>query len=120
MKSYQEFIVWQKSMKLVTQIYKLSSDFPQNEQFGLTSQLRRSSVSIPSNIAEGFGRNSSKEFVRFLQISMGSIFEVQTQLQISKNLEFISNEKFNIIFSDAVEIEKMLKALIKSIKSKSS
>lgn len=86
MKSYNELIVWQKAMNLVTQIYKLSSDFPQNEQFGLTSQLRRSSVSIPSNIAEGFGRNTKNEFIRFLQISMCSLFEYKHNWKFLKTL----------------------------------
>ena len=116
MNSFRELKVWQKAMNLVTNIYTTTTNFPQNEQFGLTSQIRRSSVSIPSNIAEGFGRNTKNEFVRFLRISIGSLFELQTQLEISKNLNFITFEKFDNILSDSIEIEKMLKALIKSIK----
>ena len=118
MNNFRELKVWQKAMNLVTNIYSITSKFPQNEQFGLTSQIRRSSVSIPSNIAEGFGRNTKNEFVRFLRISIGSLFELQTQLEISKNLEFITIEIFNKMLSESVEIEKMLKALIKSIKAK--
>ena len=116
MNSFRELKVWQKAMILVTNIYTITSKFPQNEQFGLTSQIRRSSVSIPSNIAEGFGRNTKNEFVRFSRISIGSLFELQTQLEISKNLEFISLEEFNKMLFESIEIEKMLKALIKSIK----
>ncbi len=118
MNNFRELKVWQKAMNLVTNIYANTSIFPQNEQFGLTSQIRRSSVSIPSNIAEGFGRNTKNEFVRFLRISIGSLFELQTQLEISKNLNFITLEKFDNILSDSIEIEKMLKALIKSIQNK--
>ena len=120
MNNFRDIIVWQKAMILVTDIYNISSDFPKFEQFGLTSQIRRSSVSIPSNIAEGFGRNYKNEFIRFLQISVGSLFELQTQMEIAKNIDFISSESFNKILSNTIEIEKMLKALIKSIKNKSN
>jgi four helix bundle protein len=118
MNSFRELKVWQKAMNLVTSIYSNTSTFPQSEQFGITSQIRRSSVSIPSNIAEGFGRNTKKEFVRFLRISIASLFELQTQLEISKNLNYITFEKFDKIIADSIEIEKMLKALIKSIQNK--
>lgn len=118
MNSFRELIVWQKSMNLVTNIYLVTSSFPKSEQFGLTSQIKRSAISIPSNIAEGFGRNSKNEFVRFLQISMGSLFELQTQLEISSNLGYLAKNKFNELHDNSIEIEKMLKALIKSIKNK--
>ncbi len=118
MNNFRELKVWQKAMNLVTNIYTNTYKFPQNEQFGLTSQIRRSSISIPSNIAEGFGRNTKNEFARFLRISIGSLFELQTQLEISKNLKFITSEKFDNILSESIEIEKMLKALIKSIQNK--
>ncbi len=115
MNSFKELKVWQKAMDLVTDIYAITTIFPQHEQFGITSQIRRSSISIPSNIAEGFGRNSNNEFVRFLRIAIGSLFELQTQLEISKNLKFISTEEFNKMLLESTEIEKMIKALIKSI-----
>ncbi len=115
MNSFRELKVWQKAMDLVTDIYTTTTIFPQHEQFGITSQIRRSSISIPSNIAEGFGRNTNNEFVRFLRIAIGSIFELQTQLEISKNLKFVSIEEFNKMLLESTEIEKMLKALIKSI-----
>lgn len=86
MKTYRELIVWQKSVEFVTMIYDVTSKFPKEEIYGLTNLLRRAAISIPSNIAEGFGRNSKKDFKRFLQISIGSVFEVQTQLEISKIL----------------------------------
>jgi len=78
MKTYRELIVWQKYMILVTEIYKVSKLFPSEENFGLTSQIRRSAVSIPSNISEGYGRNSLNDYIRFLNISVGSLYELQT------------------------------------------
>ncbi len=75
-KTYRELIVWEKSMSLVNQIYKVSKQFPNDENFGLTSQLRRSAVSVPSNIAEGYGRNSLNDYIRFLNISVGSLYEI--------------------------------------------
>ena len=117
MNNFRELKVWQKAMSLVTEIYKISSEFPNNEQFGLTSQMRCSSISIPSNIAEGFGRNTKNEFVRFLQISLGSLFELQTQLEISRNLTFLSVNLFEKLEQNTIELEKMLKALIKSLKN---
>ena len=95
MKTYKEIIVWQKAVSFVTEIYKATSKFPHEEIYGITNQLRRSSVSIPSNIAEGFGRKSKKEFRRFLQITIASIFELQTQLEISRNLNFLEKKIFN-------------------------
>ncbi len=118
MKTYNELIVWQKSMTLVTSIYKTTKPFPKDENFGLTSQIKRSSVSIPSNIAEGFGRNSLKEFIRFLRISMGSLFELQTQIEIAFNLEYISKINFENLHKDSREIERMLASLIRKLNLK--
>ena len=78
MSNFRNLMIWQKSMSLITKIYKSTKNFPKEEIFALTSQIRRSSVSIPSNIAEGFGRDSNKEYLRFLNISIGSLFEMQT------------------------------------------
>lgn len=107
MKSYRDLIVWQKSMDIVTLVYKFLRQFPNDEKFGLTSQIKRSSVSIPSNIAEGYGRNYTKDYARFLQIARGSLYEMQTQLKIGVNLEFISEDDLKEIMSLSVEIEKM-------------
>ena len=85
-RNYRDLIVWQKSMKLITDIYKISKLFPKEELFGLTSQIRRAAISIPSNIAEGYGRNSTGDYKRFLTISVGSLYEFQSQLEISYNL----------------------------------
>ncbi len=115
MKTYTELFVWQKSMELVTAIYKQTQNFPKEEIYGLTSQIRRCAVSIPSNIAEGFGRKSQQDFIRFLKISMGSLFELQTQLRISKNIGFLDEIEFTELFEDTREIERMLSSFIHSI-----
>jgi len=116
MSHFRKILVWQKSISLVTKIYKATRTFPKEETFGLTSQIRRSSVSIPSNIAEGSGRESTKDFLRFLYISLGSLFEMQTQLEIAKNIIYINEEEFNNLYEDSREIERMLASLIKKIK----
>ncbi|MBF4493457.1 four helix bundle protein [Flavobacterium sp. JLP] len=116
MSHFRKILVWQKSITLVTKIYKATSTFPKEETFGLTSQIRRSSVSIPSNIAEGSGRESNKDFLRFLYISLGSIFEMQTQLEIAKNIIYIKEEEFNLLYEDSREIERMLASLIRKLK----
>jgi four helix bundle protein len=115
MTSYRELIVWQKSMSLVTLIYKLVVQLPENEKYGLTSQIKRSAISIPSNIAEGYGRNYRKDYSRFLQIARGSLFENQTQLEIAVNLDFIKIEDLEEIKELSVEVEKMLNSLIKKL-----
>jgi len=116
MSHFRKILVWQKSISLVTKIYKTTNTFPKEEMFGLTSQIRRSSISIPSNIAEGSGRESTKDFLRFLYISLGSIFEMQTQLEIAKNIIYIKEEEFNNLYEDSREIERMLASLIRKLK----
>lgn len=115
MKSYRDLIVWQKSVKMVTLIYLEMKKLPNDEKFGLTSQIKRSSVSIPSNIAEGYGRNYTKDYARFLQIARGSLFEMQTQLQIAVNLNFLNESDLTAIKGLSVEVEKMLNVLIKKL-----
>ena len=115
-KTYRDLIVWQKSMSLVKDIYKLSIKFPTEEQFVLTPQMRRSAISIPSNIAEGYGRNSRKDYRRFLSISRGSLFELQTQLEISQELGYINNKaEYSKIKDKTIEIDKMLNTLIQKL-----
>ncbi len=116
MSHFRKILVWQKSITLVTKIYKATRTFPKEETFGLTSQIRRSSISISSNIAEGSGRESTKDFLRFLYISLGSLFEMQTQLEIAKNIIYINEEEFNLLYEDSREIERMLVSLIRKIK----
>lgn len=116
--SYRDLIVWQKSMALVKSVYSVvRSHFPNNEEYALSSQIRRSCISIPSNIAEGFGRNSTKDYVRFLQIARGSLFELQTQVLISFDLGYIDNEQQNEILQSTNEIEKMLNSLINKVEN---
>lgn len=105
-------------MDLVTNIYQLVSYLPSSERYGLVNQMRRAAVSVPSNIAEGFGRRSDKDFSRFLNISMSSLFELQTQIEIGKRLKFISSEQFNISFEISRELERMLSSFMNSIKNK--
>lgn len=95
-KSHKDLEVWKNAIAFVTFIYKVTDHFPESEKFGLQSQLRRASVSIPSNIAEGAGRNYKKEFIQFLHIALGSLAETDTQLIISNNLSYISKEKLEI------------------------
>lgn len=91
-KSYKELRIWQKGIKITVLVYRITKDFPKEEIYALTSQLKRASVSVPSNIAEGFGRQTDKSFNHFLNISRGSLNEIETQLIIAKELEFISDE----------------------------
>lgn len=93
MQSYRELIVWKKGIELVTEIYALSANFPKEEIYGLTSQMRRSAVSIPSNIAEGYARKHSKEYIQFVRIAYGSGAQLETQLEIAKNLNLSTIEE---------------------------
>ena len=111
---YKKLKVWQKAMSLVIHVYKATKNFPKHEQYGLISQMRRSVVSIPSNIAEGHGRNTDKEIVRYLDIARGSIYELDTQIEISRQLNYINPKEFNIIFGLLDETSRMLSGLRKS------
>ncbi|MDA0194260.1 MAG: four helix bundle protein [Bacteroidetes bacterium] len=108
MHNFRELQVWQKAIDLVKDVYNVSAQFPLDERYGLTSQVRRSAVSIPSNIAEGCSRKSPKDLSCFLRISQGSAFELETQLIIANRLELIDDEVLNIVSSQIVEIQKML------------
>ncbi len=116
MAHFKELIVWQKSIDLVTKIYKVTEKFPSSEIYGLTSQLRRASVSIPSNIAEGNTRRSKADYVQFLRIARASCSQLETQIIISKNLGFIDEINFNELSYNIIEISKMLNGLINSLK----
>lgn len=108
MKTFRDLLIWQKAMTLVTNCYTASADFPKEELFGLTSQIRRCCISIPSNISEGYGRGTNKDYHRFLTISLGSLFEFQTQIEIANNLQFITKENFNKLYEDSRELERMM------------
>lgn len=112
LKSYKELIVWQKSIELVKLIYELTSYFPKEELFGIVSQMRRAAISIPSNMAEGYGRRSHKEYTQFYAISYSSALELETQLIIAKKLNFCSGEKFIRAEELLVEVLKMLYTMI--------
>jgi four helix bundle protein len=99
-------------MTLVTEIYKISTGFPKDEAYGLTSQMRRCAISIPSNIAEGYGRNSTNEYLHFLRIATGSLYELQTQIEISMNLNYLKRVNFDELYESSREIERMLSSLI--------
>ncbi len=118
MKTHKDLNVWQESIKLVTLIYEKTNSFPKEELFALTSQIRRSAISIPSNIAEGAARESNKEFLRFLFIAQGSVSELDTQLLIANNLNFLTKEDYVQIYEKLAEIRKMLTGLIKFRKGK--
>ena len=118
-KSYKELKVWQKSIELVTNIYQLTESFPKEEIFGLTSQIKRSAVSIPSNIAEGRHRGGRKDFVHFLRMSFGSGAELETQLEISKRLSKTRPLNYNKVDSLLSEIMKMLNVMIEKLEAKS-
>lgn len=115
MDSYQDLIVWQKSMQLVKEVYTLVKTLPKEEQFALSDQMRRAVVSIPSNIAEGYGRNSTNDYIRFLNIARGSKYELNTQIQICVMLNYISKEKAATALELSEEIGRMINALIKKL-----
>lgn len=117
-KSYKDLLIWQKGIKIVCLVYHLVKSFPQEELYALTSQLKRAAVSIPSNIAEGYGRNTDKSFSHFLDISRGSLFEIETQLLIAGELGFITNQiLYKEILSQIEEESKMINAFSKTLKN---
>lgn len=107
MHKYQDLKLWQKAIDLVTHIYRATAEFPKEEKYGLTSQMRRSAVSIASNIAEGAGRNHDKEFIQFLSIANGSCYELETQIIVANKLDLISKELSDNLCSELIEIQKM-------------
>jgi four helix bundle protein len=115
MNNFRKLNVWGKAVTLATNVYKKTEYFPNHEIYGLTSQIRRCTVSIGSNIAEGAGRGSSKEFKQFLNIATGSCYELETQLTISKNLGYINKPDFNSLIKSVIEIQKMLHSLKKTL-----
>ena len=118
MKTYRDLQIWQKSMTLVTEIYKISKGLPKDEAYRLTSQMRRCAISIPSNMAEGYGRNSTNEYIHFLRIATGSLCELQTQMEISVNLCYLNKDEFDKLYELSREIERMLSSLIRKLSSK--
>jgi len=109
-----------RSYQLCLEIYKITKGFPDEEKYGLTSQLRRAAVSVPSNISEGYGRKTTPEYIQFLYIAYGSVCEIETQILLSGDLGYISTGKLEMLNEGIKEVERMLKALIKSLEKKHS
>lgn len=117
MHNFKQLQVWQLAMEVAKKVYMAIADFPQEERYGLAQQLRRSAVSVPSNIAEGAGRGSEKEFAHFLSISLGSCYEVETQLMLAHQLNLLSIQRLNEIDVQMQQVQKMLFSLIKKFKN---
>jgi four helix bundle protein len=115
-KSYQDLVAWQKAMDLVTEIYRPSRSSPKEELYGLTSQLRRAAVSIPSNIAQGQGRHGTVEFRRFLRMAAGSLMEVETQVLLAARLNYIESDSAQSVLRDSAELGRILNGLMNSLK----
>jgi len=122
MKDYKELEVWQKAVNLVVDIYRLTKNFPIEEKYGLVSQIRRSATSIPANIAEGWGRGSTKEYLNFLMIARGSLMELDTHLIVSQRLGFLNQKEdpFKQAQDQIIRVGMMLNRLIQSLKMRSS
>ncbi len=116
-KSYKDLLIWQKGIKIVRLVYTITDSFPKEELYALSSQLKRAAVSIPSNIAEGFGRNTDKSFGHFLDIARGSLYELETQLIIANDLGFIIGEKdLTVILNEIEEESKMINSFSRKLK----
>jgi four helix bundle protein len=114
--TYRDLEVWNEAMNLTEHVYRLTPSLPQNEQYGLSSQLKRASVSVPSNIAEGHGRKGSKEFLHHLSIARGSLCELETQVILSVRLNFVSKEAGEHVWNQCQTVGKLLNGLIRSLK----
>ena len=117
MTNYKDLIVWQKSMSLVVEVYKLVKFLPKEETYALSDQMRRAVISIPSNIAEGHGRNSTREYIQFLSVARGSCFELDTQINACVRVEYLTEDDVKVSFNFLNEIIKMLNTLISKLKS---
>lgn len=118
MHNYKELEIWKNSMKFCPKIYKLTDTFPDSEKFGLVSQLKRAVISIPSNIAEGTAKSSDKHFIIFLETSLGSCYEIETQLLVALELKFISDDNYSILNGEISSIIKMIIKFIKYLQNK--
>src|SRR4051794_3436979 len=116
--SYRDLRVWQQGIKISVAVYKLTASFPDNERFGLVSQMRRCATSVPSNVAEGHARLSTREYVRHLSISLGSLAELETQMHISKELGYARSELISDLLDDADQLGKQIRSLTKSLRLK--
>lgn len=116
--SYRDLKVWQTGMDLAENCYSVTRNFPKEELYGLTSQIRRASVSIPANIAEGHGRKTRKEYIQFLYISQGSLRELETHLILSKRVKFVVSNEINSLLSQCESVGRLLSALIRALENK--
>lgn len=116
--SFRDLRVWQEAMNLTAQVYRTTSEFPKAEIYGLAQQMRRAAVSVPSNIAEGKGHRSNKEFVHFLLHARGSLWELQTQMLVAEQLQYVSQEKGRRLFSEAENVSRALSGLITAVSPK--
>ncbi len=114
--TFRNLIAWQKAKTLATEIYRVTSEFPTTEQYGMTAQLRRATVSIPSNIAEGKGRETKRDFCHFLVQARGSLYEIESQVEIAKDLHYLDQVAANKLFSSCDELARILNGLINSTK----
>ncbi|MBU4272082.1 MAG: four helix bundle protein [Planctomycetes bacterium] len=119
-KDYRDLIVWQKAMNLVETIYRTTKTFPREEIYGLTSQIRRAAISIPSNIAEGNGRHTTRDYVHFLGMAYGSVKEVETQVLISERLRYINSDRSGELVQMTTEIARLISGLVNSLNRKTS
>jgi len=120
LKTYKDLIAWQKSYSLCLEIYRATKIFPQSEQYGLTAQMKRSALSVPSNIAEGYVRHGTRDYIRFLYIAYASLAELETQLLLAKDLGYIKSDDFKQIIGLQNEVQRVMRGLIESLKSRSS
>lgn len=116
-RSFKDLVVWQKAMELCTNIYEISRAFPNDERFGLTSQIRRAVVSIPSNIAEGYGRQRTQDYLRFLDVALGSLYEVETQLLLCRNLRFAAEDGIAACMSLVRDVDRLLCGLSRAVRN---
>jgi four helix bundle protein len=117
MKDFRQLKVWEKSHQLALTVYKATKGFPKEELYGLTSQIRRSSMSIPTNIAEGCGRFTDADFARFLQMAMGSASETEYQLILARDLDFLPKDSYEKLHTEVEEVKRMLASLLKTIRT---
>jgi four helix bundle protein len=114
---YQDLVAWQKSMELVTAVYRIARDWPHEEQYGLTSQVRRAAVAIPSNLAEGHGRSGRREFAHHVSIAYGSLCELETQLLIAQRLDYSNAEATKSLMNRIAEVRRLTSGLLRSLQS---
>ena len=114
-RNFKDLEIWQRGLALATSVYSMTKAFPKEEVYGLTSQMRRASVSVPSNIAEGFNRGSNRDYSRFLYIALGSLAELETQIRIARNLKYVAAPAAEVLTTEIDEIQRMTRNLIKKL-----